>query len=195
MRKPHGDPSTRPNHRQLPSGYVRSGSIDTGSGHIAGVVQAIAGTIVAAMVSVAVLTDFPPGGSWGTGTTIVAIVSACVVYAVLHELTHGVVLRLLTGVRPTYAVRLPYLATGSDAYLGRSTTVVVALAPALVWGAVLVVLLLALPDLLLSTYVVAGLNFAGSAADYAQAWAAGRYPPTARFRDAGKATAVFLPGE
>lgn len=184
----------RPNVRELPAGYVRKGSIDPGRGRLAVAVQTIAGAIVATMVGVAVLADFPPSGSWGTGTTIAAIIAACVAYAALHELTHGVVLRLLTGVRPSYTVRLPYVATGCDAYLKRSTVVAVALAPALVWGVVLVVLLLVMPDdVLLITYVVAGLNFAGSVSDYAQAWEAWRHPPMARFRDVGEATAVFLP--
>ncbi|WP_211219896.1 DUF3267 domain-containing protein [Glaciibacter superstes] len=82
----------------------------------------------------------------------------------VHEATHGVVLQTLTTVKHSYAVRFPFLTTGNHAYLTRRSAIVVALAPAVIWGILLVAALLALPqDYLLTAYILLALNFAGSA--------------------------------
>lgn len=67
------------------------------------------------------------------GVTAAVTVAAVVVYMVAHEFTHGTALWALTRVRPTYAVRLPYLSTGSQALLPRRDVVVVAVAPFALW--------------------------------------------------------------
>lgn len=121
-------------------------------------------------------------------------VAACLLFMVLHELTHGLVLWVLTRVPPTYAVRLPYLVTGSQALLRRREAVAVALAPLLLWGAVLLVLLSVVPaDLFLTVYVLLALNVAAAAGDVLQAWVFGRLPQGALVRDDGRQTTVYLP--
>jgi hypothetical protein len=157
-------------------------------------IQVIAVLIVAAMVGPVVLLGLLPAAGWSTWVTIVVTVAACLVYGAVHELTHGAVLRLLCAERPSIAVRFPYLITGSPAYLGRTSFIAVALAPSVVWGAVLLVLLVAVPaPLVLTVFVVAVLNFAGSSGDYVQAYSVARLPVGALIRDDGTTTTVFLP--
>lgn len=84
----------------------------------------------AAMVGFALLLDLPLASGWSTGVVIAAAVAACVFYMALHELTHAAVLGLVSDVRPTFAVRLPYLVTGSKAYLHKTSAIAVAVAPA-----------------------------------------------------------------
>ena len=157
-------------------------------------VQAGVAAAVGLLVVAAFVLDLPVDSPWPGWLVAVTTVIACLLYMVVHELTHGVVLQLVTGVRPTYAVRLPYLTTGSPALLSKRATAVVALAPMLLWGAVLLALLVVMPEeLFLTTYVLLGLNLAGSAGDVVQTWVVARLPEHALVRDDGAATTVYLP--
>lgn len=161
---------------------------------IAAAIRSVVVLVAIGAVGLAFALDLPTGGSWSTWTTVAATVTACLVYMAVHELTHGAVLRVITGARPRFALRFPYLVTGSRAYLGRRAGIVVALAPGVVWGAVLVVLLVTLPPpFFLTVYIVTALNFASSAGDYLQAYAFSRLPGTALIQDDGAVTRVFLP--
>ncbi|GAA2570117.1 DUF3267 domain-containing protein [Pseudonocardia hydrocarbonoxydans] len=153
----------------------------------------VVAVVAAVMVGLGFLLDLPPTG-WDGWTTAAATALACLLYMAVHELTHGAFLWMLSGVRPTVALRVPYLVTGSRAYLDRRAFVVVALAPVVLWGAVLMVLLLTVaPQFLLTVYVVTALNFASSAGDYYQACVVARLPRSVVIQDDGTTTRVFLP--
>lgn len=188
-------PSVTTNAAELPPGYRLHSTIDLKEDkRAATAIQMTFIVTAAALIGVAILLDLPLASDWASGVIIAVTLAACVTYSALHELTHGVLLGLLTGVRPTYAVRLPYLVTGCSAYLRKQSAIVVAVAPAVIWGVVLVVAMFTVPaDALLTAYVVLTLNFAGSAGDFFQAWKISQLPRTALVRDAGKQTSVFLP--
>ena len=112
----------------------------------------------------------------------------------LHELTHGVFMKLLSGVKPVYFARFPFLCTGSTAYFNKKSFIIVALAPVVLWGTFLIAVLLLLPsDFFLSVYIIIGLNFAGAAGDYFQVYATSKLPSSALIQDNGKETSVYLP--
>ena len=114
------------------------------------------------MVGLALILDLPLSSGASTWVTTVTTVAACLVYMVVHELTHAGLLRLFSGTRPTVAVRLPYLVVGGRGYLNTRSFLLVDLAPAIVWGVVLMTLLVVLPpQFFLSVYIVMILNFAG----------------------------------
>ena len=185
-----------PNVAELPSDYRLHLTLDLKEDKSAATaIQVTFVLTAAAMIGLAVLLDFPLASGWSTAVVIVATVAACVFYMVLHELTHGVALGLLSDVPATFAVRLPYLVTGSDAYFNKKSAIAVAVAPAVLWGVVLVVVLLTVPsDLFLTVYVVLTLNLAGSAGDFFQARAISKLPSAALIQDDGEQTSVFVPG-
>jgi hypothetical protein len=112
----------------------------------------------------------------------------------VHEATHGVVLHVLTKVRPTYAVRFPFLTTGSHVYLTRRSVAIAALSPAILWGIVLVVALFTVPaEYRLTAYILVTLNFAGSSGDYVEVVVAARQPRGALLQDDGSQIHVFVP--
>ncbi len=149
---------------------------------------------VAAMIVLALVLDLPFESAMSTGVSTAVTVAACVLYMIVHELTHAVALWWLGQSRPTVAVRLPYLTTGSQALLTRRKAVVVALAPLVLYTLVLLDLLRTLPsDFFLTVYVVLVLNVAGSAGDVVQAHAILRLPHAALVRDDGSETTVYLP--
>lgn len=143
----------------------------------------------------AVFFELPLTSGWPPVITVPVTLLTCLVYMALHEATHGVTLRLLTGTQPSYAVRFPFLSTSSSLYLTRQSTVITALSPCVVWGVVFVASLFIVPaDLRLTVYILLALNFAGSAGDYLETSLALRQPREALLRDEGDRVHVFLPG-
>src|SRR5690606_21073155 len=100
-----------------------------------------------------------------------------VIYMLIHELTHGLFIRIISKQKPTYGFHFPYLITGSNHYYNKLHFMMILLAPVCVWGIVLVILLFVAPQtLFMSLYIITGLNFAGSSGDYVQAFMIKRLP-------------------
>ena len=157
-------------------------------------IQGLFVLIVAAMIGGSMWLDLPTKNNWGAGITALVTVAMCAVYMVTHELIHGVFLKLFSGVNPKYFARFPFLCTGSEAYFNKLSFSVVALAPVVIWGIILVVLLAVLPNAyFLSIYIVTALNFAGAAGDYYQVFMISKLSSAAVLQDDGRETKVFLP--
>lgn len=180
---------------ELPVHYRVHTRVDLRADRTAAVlVQVVFVLVAGTMIGGALAFGFPFGNGGHTGVLVGVTVVACVLYMVLHEVTHGVVMWWWSRTRPRYAVRFPFLTTGSEAYFTRTAAIVVALAPTVVWGVVLIGMLLVLPAaVLVPVYVVTVLNFAGSAGDYLQAYVFGTLPAAALIQDDGTHTTVFLP--
>jgi hypothetical protein len=132
-------------------------------------------------VGVALLLELSLGSSWSPILTTSVTLFACLIYMAVH-------------VRPSYGVRFPFLTTGNHAYLTRRSAVVVALAPAVIWGILLAAALFTLPqDYLLTTYILLALNFAGSAGDCVEVYVVSRQQPDALVQDDGDKVHVFVP--
>ena len=185
--------TTPPNTASLPAGYQLQGTMDLKKDKkINLAIQAAFILIVLLMIGLARWFGFPAKGSWSTGITILATVLAGLFYMAVHELTHGFFMKALSGVKPVYFARFPFLCTGSTAYFNKGSFILVALAPVVLWGLVLITLLLLLPpDFFLSIYIVTGLNFAGAAGDYFQTYKIAELPPMTLIQDDGKVTSIF----
>lgn len=87
-----------------------------------------------------------------------------VLYLVLHELVHGICMRAFSGVRPHYGFTGLYAYAGSSAYFGKKPYIVIALAPIVVWGAVLAILNLLVPaSWFWPVYFIQIINVSGAA--------------------------------
>jgi len=158
------------------------------------VVQLLFVVIAGAFAVAALLLDLPLASGWGRGVSVVVTLVACLLYMWAHEATHGVLLTAFSGHRSRYALRLPYLTTGNDAFVGRGVFLVVALGPLVLWGVVLLGLFVVMPsDAHLTVYILSALNLAGSAGDLFQAWWVARLPADAKLRDNGNQTTVMVP--
>ena len=101
-----------------------------------------------------------------------ALIAALVAYIPLHELTHGAVMYALSDVPPTYGFKLPYAWAGSTVWFDRRSHVITALAPVVVWGVILQVLIFALPEKWFwPLWIIQISNLSGSAGDIYCAWA------------------------
>ncbi|WP_051479194.1 DUF3267 domain-containing protein [Arthrobacter sp. H5] len=179
----------------LPSSYRTHRSVDFKKDRkFATTIQLVFMLVVLGAVAAAFLLELPLGTTWTPAFTIPITLGACLAYMAIHEATHGVVLQAVTKVKPTYAFRFPFLTTGNRAYLTRQNAVAVAVAPAIIWGIVLIAAQLTVPqDYLLSAYILLTLNFAGSAGDYVEVAVLLRQPQDALVKDDGNQIHVFVP--
>lgn len=190
-----GDQGSLRDTAELPRTYREHRTVDLKKDKkFAVAVQGLFVLMALVAVGAALLLELPLETSWSPILTISVTLFACLIYMAVHEATHGVVLQILTKVKPSYAVRFPFLTTGNHAYLTRRSAVVVALAPVVIWGIVLAAALLTLPqDYLRTAYILLALNFAGSAGDFVEAYVVSRQQPDALVQDDGHKFHVFVP--
>lgn len=120
---------------ELPTNYHRHLTVDFKKDRKFSVaLQAIFLAVILIAVAVALIFDLPLASGWNPVVTTLVTLLLLLVYMAVHEATHGVALRVLTGTQPSYAVRFPFLSTSSPLYLTRGSVVIVALAPCLIWG-------------------------------------------------------------
>jgi hypothetical protein len=99
---------------------------------------------------------------------------------------------MLSKTKSRYKFRFPFLTTGTDAYLNKLSFITVCLAPSMLWGLILGILMFFIPqNYLLSLYIVLALNFAGSAGDYLQVVLVLKTPKDSLVKDDGTKTNIY----
>ncbi|MHA2787570.1 DUF3267 domain-containing protein [Corynebacterium sp. S7] len=179
--------------RQLPANYVLDSSINIQKDDKT---KIQGGFIAIALVAfaIALLFDLPINSGWNTALVVVVTIIAVLIYLALHEATHGIVAKWLTKTPSSYSFSFPFLRTSNAGFLSRKDLAVVALAPVVLWGIVLLMALLFVPeDFRMTFYILLALNFAGSSGDYIEASTALKQPKSALMRDNGNELEVYLP--
>lgn len=121
-----------------------------------------------------------------------ALAAMLVGYIPLHEITHGLFMHALSGVRPKYGLRLPYAYAGSGAYFDKASHAVVALAPVVIWGVALQILIAALPEgWFWLLWAVQISNVSGSAGDIYCVVRLARLPRDILIRDTGTRMTIY----
>ena len=163
------------NHRTLPKGYRYAGTLD----FMRNLAQLKAVVILSlALIAVSTLAGLliaPVELSWrlmaSRWVLWPALFAALILYIPLHELTHGVAMFALSGVKPKYGLKLPYAYCGSTAWFDRKSHVITALAPVVLWGVGLLVAALRVPrEWFWFFWVVQISNLSGSAGDIVCVW-------------------------
>ena len=111
---------------------------------------------------------------------------ALVAYIPLHELTHGISMFLISGVKPKYGLKLPYAYCGSTVWFDRRSHIVTALAPVVLWGVgLLVAAILAPTTWFWPLWIIQISNLSGSAGDIYTVWALMRMEGDLLIQDTG----------
>lgn len=138
------------NHRALPAGYRQIDRIDLVKNRRQMLIVNIGALAISAVLVLAGLALRPFAPFWefmrGSWWVTPALALAYIAYITLHELTHGIVMRLKSGVKPKYGFNGLYAYAGGKAYFDRPSYILVALAPVIVWGAVFALLGVLLPE-------------------------------------------------
>ena len=162
--------------KELPDGYQPAKTVDVGEKRFA-ILMNLAATLLTAAVGVGgFFLKFAgdPGSAipdlsnvWLFEGWLFAILVSLIVYLVLHELTHGIVYKILTGEKLTFGLKLSCAFCGvPDVYVTRKTALLALLAPFTVFSvAFLVPFFLLSGSLSFSFLVLFSLHFGGCAGD------------------------------
>jgi len=160
------------NHIQLPKNYKKIGVIDLDSKRSP---EKRRVNLLAMILAVAVAMlcyriqpfDEAVSGLMSKAWVLMALLGVLFAYIILHEVVHGIFIRVLTKTKPVYGMKSIYLYAGSQAYLDRRSHAIIALAPAAIFGVILLVLALLLPaEWFWLVQIVQICNIAGSAGDF-----------------------------
>lgn len=115
-----------------------------------------------------------------------------VVYMVLHELVHGITMKMYGTKKVKYGFTGMYAFAGSDDYYGKKPYVVIALAPIVVWGIVLAVLNFFVPaDYFWIVYFIQLINISGAAGDLYVTVRFSKLPDDILVHDSGVSMTVY----
>ena len=159
-----------------PDGYQPAKTVDVGEKRFA-ILMNLAATLLTAVVGVGgFFLKFAgdPGSAipdlsnvWLFEGWLFAILVSLIVYLVLHELTHGIVYKILTGEKLTFGLKLSCAFCGvPDVYVTRKTALLALLAPFTVFSVAFLVPFFLLSGLLSFSFLVLfSLHFGGCAGD------------------------------
>ena len=178
------------NHRILPPGYRYAGTLDfmRDRNRIkALLILSLALIVVPVIVG---LLTVPVGPSWhllaSKWTMWPCLGLALILYIPLHELVHGIAMFALSGVKPTYGLKLPYAYAGSTVWFDKKSHIITALAPVVLWGIVLQYAIARLPQAWFwPLWIIQISNLSGSAGDLYTVWALARMKGDLLIQDTG----------
>jgi hypothetical protein len=185
----------------LPDGYTPCFLVDLKKDkRLAALINLLA-LLIAVLMAVAAAPFVSPfylfiDGSGFSVWRAVILMAALFVYIVLHELTHGVAMRLSGTKRVRYGFDGLYAFAGSDDYYTKGIYLFIALAPVVLFGAVLFVLMPLVPrEWFWVVYGVQITNLSGAAGDLYVTARFLRLPRDILVRDAGSSMTVYRRAE
>lgn len=114
------------------------------------------------------------------------------VYAILHELVHGITMKLAGTKKVKYGFTGMYAFAGSDDYYDKKSYIIIALAPVVVWGIVLAVLNAFVPvEWFWVVYIIQIMNLSGAAGDYYVSFKFSKLPKDIWVHDCGTSMKVY----
>ena len=185
-------------YRELPQGHRQILTIDLQKNKkLALMVNGLALLIAAAMIAVA-LPLVPIGSIFvnddlrGILIKLAVMYGGMFVYIILHEAVHGIVMRRFSDAKVRFGFTGLYAYAGSDAYYCRKHYIIIALAPIVVWGVVLGIVNVLVPeDWFYVVYMIQMTNISGAAGDLYVSWKMNRLPEDILIQDSGVAMTVY----
>ena len=190
-------------YETLPAGYREIESIDLQKNKkLALIVNAIAVVIAVLMVIPAVgalasslnlsLSELSDGELRGMLIKLVVLVAGMIVYLILHELVHGITMKIFGTKKVKYGFTGLYAFAGSDDYYDKPSYITIALAPIVVWGIVLLILNITVGhDWFWVVYLIQIINISGAAGDLYVTWKMSKLPPDILVKDIGVSMTVY----
>ncbi len=177
----------------LPYGYEEILSVDLQKDKkLAGIVNGIA--IILMVILFIIGNAIVPFGEFykmGLGATI-AMFIGLIAYIILHELVHGIFMYGYSKVKPTYGFTGLYAYAGSKCYFNKKSYIVIALAPIVVWGIVLLILNLIFQETWFWViYFIQIMNISGAGGDLYVTYRFSKLPKDILINDTGVAMTIY----
>lgn len=119
-----------------------------------------------------------------------------IAYMILHELVHGIAMKACGTKKINYGFTGMYAFAGSDDYYDKTSYIVIALAPVVVWGIVLAVINALVPrEWFWVAYLIQVFNVSGAAGDFYVTVRFLTFPKDILVRDSGIGMTVYSKDE
>ncbi len=185
--------------QQLPQGYVRILSIDLQKEKKLFLTVNLIGLAIMAVLTIPMLFLVPISAlfdmSNGMGpyfARFASLLVLSVVYMVLHELVHGITMKLCGTKHVKYGFTGAYAFAGSDDYYDKKSYIIIALAPVILWGIVLAIVTPLVPTpWFWVVYFIQICNLSGAAGDLYVTVKFARLPADILVKDDGVRMNVF----
>lgn len=178
--------------RELPENYRPCGKIDlVGTRRAALCLHGSAMLIAAAMVLIALRGDHMRAPLWAWALAC----AGYLVYIALHEWTHALIMYLFSGEKPRFGFEGGCAFAGAAAWFNRGQYALIALAPLLIWGAILWAACARFPAAFWPLYALQIGNVSGSVGDLYCAARMISLPRGAMIQDSGTRMAVHAPAQ
>ncbi len=116
----------------------------------------------------------------------------CILYIILHEITHLIFMKIFSKEKINISIKFPTISVGSNAKYSKKQFSIIALAPVIILGIILILLILfSQKDYTFLWSILLTLNFAGSGGDFLQFLKISKYPTNTYFQDTSNETIVF----
>ncbi len=123
---------------------------------------------------------------------MLTLVLLLVVYMILHELVHGVAMKLCGTKKVKYGFTGLYAFAGSEDFYPKKPYIFIALAPVVLWGIVLAVVSLLVPtEWFWVIYFVQIMNLSGAAGDFFVTIKFSQFPDDILVKDHGVGMVVY----
>lgn len=151
----------------LPNGYKKAFKIDLKENKKLYIGLNVASVIVMLAMLLPVLFIYSENIFTGNLLLPLFIILFSLAYIVLHELIHGIFIRIFSGKWGNFGFKGTYAYAGSECYFNKKSYLIIALAPIVIWGIVLAVLNIFMPMsyLWFVFYFVQTMNISGSVGD------------------------------
>ncbi len=158
----------------LPEGYKKIYSVDLQKDKKKALFINALSLLIAALLAVPIhflipISNLFAGGS-GTGNYMLKmfiLIILMVAYILLHELVHGVAMKICGTKKVKYGFTGLYAFAGSDDYYDKSGYIFIALAPVALWGMIIAIINLLVPDeWFWVIYMIQIFNISGAAGDF-----------------------------
>ena len=121
-----------------------------------------------------------------------ALFGLSIVYMVLHELVHGITMKLCGTKRVKYGFTGLYAFAGSDDYYDKKSYITIALAPVVLWGVVIAIINCFMPrEWFWVVYFLQIMNISGAAGDMYVTFKFSKMPKDILVRDHGVGMKVY----
>lgn len=122
----------------------------------------------------------------------IAIIVLIIVYMVLHELVHGIAMKICGTAKVRYGFTGMYAFAGSDDYYDRKAYIFIALAPVILWGIVLAAVNALVPyDWFWVVFIIQIVNISGASGDFYVCKKFSRFPVDILVKDVGVSMTVY----
>lgn len=142
-------------------------------------------------IPISTLFDFSQGFGAYCARFVVMIISI-VLYMVLHELVHGIVMKMCGTKKIKYGFTGMYAFAGSDDYYDKKSYIIIALVPVVVWGIVLAIINCLVPEnWFWVVYFIQISNISGAAGDMYVTARFSKFPKDILVNDCGVGMTVY----